>query len=53
MMNYVRDRLNERSTYMLIAAGIAGASALPAPWSYISFAVSLVAAFVPDGSVSK
>lgn len=52
-MQYLKDRLNERSTYMLIAAGIAAASALPGPWSYVSFGVSLVAAFVPDGAVTK
>ena len=52
-MQYLKNRLNERSTYMLIAAGIAAASTLSGPWAYVSFAVSLVAAFVPDGSVSK
>jgi hypothetical protein len=52
-MQYIKNRLNERSTYMLIVAGITAASALPGPWAYVSFAVSLVAAFVPDGAVSK
>lgn len=50
-MTYLRKRLNERSTWLLIGAGVTAASALPAPWSFASMAVAVVAALVPDGPV--
>jgi hypothetical protein len=50
-LRYLRHRLEERSTYLLIGTGIAGAAALDAPWSYIAAAVGVIAALVPDGSV--
>jgi hypothetical protein len=52
MIQFLKARLNERSTWLLIGTGIAAASALPAPWSYVSAAVGVIAALVPDGSVS-
>lgn len=52
MIQFIKSRLNERSTWLLIGTGIAAASALPAPWSYMSMAVGVIAALVPDGSVS-
>jgi len=51
MMAYLRTRLNERSTWMLIGAGVAGAAALASPWSYVAAAVGVIAALVPDGGV--
>ena len=50
-MSYVRRRLNERSTWMLIGAGVGGAAALVSPWSYIAAIVGIIAAMVPDGAV--
>jgi hypothetical protein len=51
VLEYLKRRFNERSTYMLIVAGIAGAAALMPPWSYVSVTVSVVAALVPDGGM--
>jgi hypothetical protein len=51
LIGYVKDRLNERSTWLFIGTGITAASALPAPWNYYSLAVATIAAFVPDGTV--
>jgi len=51
VLRYIRARMNERSTWMLIGTGIAGAAALASPWSYAAVAVGVVAAFVPDGSL--
>ena len=48
---YLKARLSERSTWMLIAAGVTGAAALVWPWSAIFCAVSVIAALIPDGSV--
>lgn len=45
---FIKGRLSEKSTYVFLGAGIAAASALPAPWSYLSMATSVVAAMVPD-----
>jgi len=52
MIKYIRDRLNERSTWMLIGAGLGTAAALDVPWSYMAAVVGVIAALVPDGSVS-
>lgn len=52
MIQFIKSRLNERSTWLLIGTGIAAASALPAPWSYAAAVVGVIAALVPDGSVS-
>jgi len=51
MIKYIRDRLNERSTWMLISGGIVTAAALNAPWSYAAALVGVIAALVPDGGV--
>ena len=51
MIAYIRARMNERSTWLLISAGVATAAALASPWSYVAAVVGVVAAFVPDGGV--
>lgn len=51
ILSYLKARLNERSTWLLIGSGVAGAAALPAPWSYVAVAVAAIAALVPDGAV--
>jgi hypothetical protein len=48
---YIRERLDERSTYMLILASIGSVAGLSSPFNWIGFAVLIVAAFIPDGSV--
>jgi hypothetical protein len=47
---YLRARLDERSTWLLIGAGVTAAAALKWPWSLISFVVAVIGALVPDGS---
>jgi hypothetical protein len=49
MIAYLRARLGERSTWLLIGTGIAGAAALASPWSYVAAAIGVIAALVPDG----
>lgn len=46
---YIKARLSERSTYLLIGAAITAAAALPWPWSLVSAIVGTIAAFTPDG----
>ena len=50
---YLRKRLNERSTWLLIGAGIAGAAALVWPWSLVAAIVAVIGALVPDGAVNE
>jgi hypothetical protein len=50
-MGYLRRRMNERSTWILIGAAITVASALPWPWSVVSCLVGVIGALVPDGPV--
>lgn len=50
-IEYIKRRLNERSTWLLIGAGIAGAAALVWPWSAIAAVVAVIGALVPDGGV--
>ena len=53
LLRYLKNRLDERSTWMLMSAGIAGAAALSQPWSYVSAAMGVIAALVPDGAMSN
>lgn len=47
-LSYIKARLGERSTWLLIGAGIAGAAALVWPWSVVAAVVAVIAALVPD-----
>lgn len=49
LLQYIKARLNERSTLMLIASGVGTAALLPPPWSIVSAIIHTIAAFVPDG----
>jgi hypothetical protein len=53
MINFLRKRLNERSTWLLIGMGIAAASQLREPWSIVSVVVATIAALIPDGPVKQ
>lgn len=53
MIAYLRKRLNERSTWLLIGAGVAGAAALVWPWSLIAAVIAVIGALVPDGPPVK
>ena len=46
MIGFIKARLSERSTWLLIGAGVTAASALPEPWSYVSMAVGAIAAMI-------
>ena len=48
-LSYLRQRLNERSTYMFIVGSMASVAVLPRPFNWLGFALLMVAAFVPDG----
>lgn len=51
VLQYLKARLDERSTWLLIGGAVTAASALPTPWSILSVVVGVIAALVPDGSV--
>lgn len=50
-LQYIKRRLNERSSWVAIGAAIAAASALPFPWDVASAIVGSIAVLVPDGQV--
>lgn len=52
-MKYIKCRLKEKSTWVAIGVGITAASALPAPWSYVFLAVSVIGVLVPGDALSK
>ena len=52
-LTWLRNRLDERSTWLLIMSGIGTASALPRPWDIVSAIGHTIAAFVPDGTLSE
>lgn len=48
LLHYIKDRLDERSTWLLIGTGVTGAAALEWPWSLIVALIGTVAALIPD-----
>jgi hypothetical protein len=50
-ISYIRARLDERSTWLLIGAAVTAAAGLEWPWNAIMFAVGVVGALVPDSAV--
>ena len=52
LVRYIKARLNERSTWLLIGSGIGTSALLPWPWSLASALVHTAAALVPDEGVS-
>lgn len=53
VIQWLKARLRERSTLLLIGSGIGTASMLPHPWSIVSAIVHIAAALVPDGEVTR
>jgi hypothetical protein len=53
MIGFLRERFNERSTWLLIGAGVAAASELREPWSIVSVVVATIAALIPDGPLKR
>lgn len=47
-LRYLRARLDERSTWLLIGTGVTGAAALEWPWSLAVALIGVAAALVPD-----
>jgi hypothetical protein len=47
-ISYLRKRLDERSTWLLIGAGVTAAAALKWPWDLVAFVVATIGALVPD-----
>lgn len=50
-VQYIKARLSERSTWLLIGSGIGTAALLPWPWSIVSALVHTAAALVPDDTL--
>jgi hypothetical protein len=51
-LEYLKNRLEERSTWAAISLGVTGAAALSAPWSYLFVAVGVIGALVPTSGKS-
>jgi hypothetical protein len=52
-VSYLRSRLDERSTWLMIGAGVTAAAALDWPWSLVSVIVAAIGALVPDSAVKS
>lgn len=52
LFRYLKSRLGERSTWLLISAGITGAAALAWPWSLVFCIAALLGALVPDNKAA-
>lgn len=53
MIEYLKRRITERSTWLLITGTIAAASALAWPWSAFTVVVGVISALVPDGNLDE
>lgn len=53
LVAYVRARLLEKSTWVGVSAGVAGAAALAPPWSYVTVAIAVVMALLPTTTTSE
>lgn len=51
MIEYLKARLTERSTWLALGAAASAGAALDIPWGYIAAVAAFLAALVPDGSV--
>lgn len=47
MIQYIRNRLNEASTYAGIVTAIAFGSTLEHPWDYVAIAIGVLGVVVP------
>lgn len=47
-MDYIRNRLSEKSTWFSLAAGVPAAAVFPAPWSFIAIGMTAVGVFLPE-----
>ena len=49
-IRYIKNRLNEKSTWASIGVGVTGAAALAPPWSYVFIACAVVGVLVPTST---
>jgi hypothetical protein len=48
VLEYLKARMAERSTWAAISAAVVGAAAVAAPYSYILIGVGVIGAVVPE-----
>jgi hypothetical protein len=48
MIGYLRRRLEERSTWVALGAAVAGAAALPSPYSWIAIGIGIIGTLLPS-----
>lgn len=53
MIEHIKARINERSTWLLISGAVTAASALASPWSYATLVIGVVSALIPDGNLAQ
>jgi hypothetical protein len=49
VIEYIKARISERSTWTAIGVGVTGAATLSAPWSYVFVGIAVIGALVPTG----
>lgn len=47
-LTYIKARLEERSTWLLIGTAVTGAAALEWPWSLVVALIGIASSLVPD-----
>lgn len=47
LIKYIKNRLNEKSTWASIGVGVTSAAAVEEPWSYVLVGVSTLGVLVP------
>ena len=47
LARFLKARLEERSTWAAIVAGISGAAVLPSPFNWLAIAAAIIGALVP------
>lgn len=50
ILEYIKERFTERSTYLLLIASLGSVAGLDAPFNWIGFVALLAAAMSPDGA---
>jgi hypothetical protein len=50
ILSYVKNRIEEKSTWASVGIGVTGAAALAEPWSYVFIAVAVIGAIVPTST---
>lgn len=49
-LSYLKNRLDEKSTWAGVAAAITGGAALPSPYSWLCIAAGTIAVLIPTSS---